>query len=50
MRMPRVLCLCTHNSARSYMAEGLLRALDGPRFAVCSAGPRVRPQALTLAY
>ena len=39
----RVLFLCTHNSSRSQMAEGLLRARGGNRFAVSSAGahPRV---------
>lgn len=39
----RVLFLCTHNSSRSQMAEGLLRARGGERFAVSSAGthPRV---------
>jgi arsenate reductase len=45
----RVLFLCTHNSARSQMAEGFLRHLGGDRFEVFSAGTeatRVRPLAI----
>jgi arsenate reductase len=41
--------LCTHNSARSQMAEGLLRHLEGDRFEAHSAGTeatRVRPLAV----
>jgi arsenate reductase (thioredoxin) len=46
---PRILFLCTHNSARSQMAEGLLRHLAGDRFDACSAGSEathVRPLAI----
>ncbi len=45
----RVLFLCTHNSARSQMAEGLLRDLADDRFEAHSAGTeatRVRPLAI----
>ncbi|MBE3558604.1 MAG: ArsR family transcriptional regulator [Ktedonobacteraceae bacterium] len=34
----RVLFLCTHNSARSQMAEGIMRHLSGGRIEVTSAG------------
>jgi arsenate reductase len=45
----RVLFLCTHNSARSQMAEGLLRARGGADYEAFSAGTEataVRPEAL----
>ena len=48
MEPQRVLFLCTHNSARSQMAEGWLRHLAGDRYEVASAGTeatRVRPLA-----
>lgn len=38
----RVLFLCTHNSSRSQMAEGLLRARGGSAFLVLSAGTEPR--------
>ncbi|HUZ77275.1 MAG TPA: arsenate reductase ArsC [Chloroflexota bacterium] len=47
----RVLFLCTHNSARSQMAEGLLRELGGGRYEVASAGTEqthVRPEAVAV--
>jgi len=45
----QVLILCTGNSARSQMAEGLLRHDAGERFDVASAGTKpgiVRPEAI----
>jgi arsenate reductase len=49
--MKRVLILCTGNSARSQMAEGLLRNDAGNGFEVASAGTRpsqVRSEAIAV--
>lgn len=47
----RVLFICVHNSARSQIAEALLRHLYGDRYEPFSAGTeaaRVRPEALAV--
>jgi len=49
MKKKRALFVCTHNSARSQMAEGFLRHLAGERFEAMSAGTEateVRPEAV----
>lgn len=49
MSKPSVLFICTHNSARSQMAEGLLRDRYGDTYEVYSAGTEkthVRPLAI----
>ena len=50
MKKPCVLVLCTGNSCRSHMAEGILRAAAGDLLEVCSAGSKpagyVHPKAI----
>lgn len=40
MSSPLILVLCTGNSCRSHLAEGILRAVLGDRFRVASAGSK----------
>lgn len=50
MKKPKVLILCTGNSCRSHMAEGILRATGGDLLEVFSAGSKpagyVHPKAI----
>src|ERR1039457_4920267 len=51
MKEKRVLVLCTGNSARSQMGEGLFRREGGESYEVFSAGTRpshVRPEAIAV--
>jgi len=51
MTRRRVLFVCVHNSARSQMAEGMLRAWAGDRFEVASGGTEatgVRPESIAV--
>lgn len=49
MEKTKILFICTHNSARSQMAEGLMNGLHGDRFQAFSTGTKataVRPEAI----
>ncbi len=49
---PLILVLCTGNSCRSHLAEGILRSLGGDRYEIASAGSRpagyVHPMAVAV--
>jgi arsenate reductase len=50
-KKPRILFICTHNSARSQIAEGYMNAKYGDRFETFSAGTeitRVHPMAIAV--
>lgn len=49
MSKPKVLILCTGNSCRSHMAEGILRAAAGDRLEVFSAGSNPKGEVHPLA-
>jgi arsenate reductase len=51
VKKPRVLFICTHNSARSQMAEGYMNAKYGDRYEVFSGGTvitRVHPMTIAV--
>ena len=49
MDIPRVLILCTGNSCRSHIAEGILHACAGDLFEVFSAGSKPKGEVHPLA-
>ena len=49
MKKQKVLILCTGNSCRSHMAEGILRAAAGDLFEVFSAGSKPKGEVHPLA-
>lgn len=51
MKTLKVLFICTHNSARSQIAEEYIRAIYDNRYEVCRAGTeatRVHPKAIAV--